>query len=90
MSVRRSSLLTLVGGIAALAIVLGWSLSDFGGSPAMAQQKKNTKAKKKVDPPPPVPERKVKTTLIESSTRSKAVASAAKIDSLIEIGRAHV
>ena len=84
MSVRRSSLLTLVGGIAALAIVLGWSLSDFGGSPAMAQQKKNTKAKKKVDPPPPVPERKVKTTLIESSTRSKAVASAAKIDSLIE------
>ena len=84
MSVRRTSLFTLVGGVAALAVVFGWSISDFGPSPAQAQQKKNTKAKKKVDPPPPVPERKVKLTLIDSSTRSKAVASAAKIDALID------
>ena len=83
MSVRRPSLLTWVGGIAALVVVLGWSLSDFGPSPVLAQQNK-TKTKKKVDPPPPVPERKIKTVLIDSGTRSKAVASAAKIDSLIE------
>ena len=84
MSVRCSSLLALVGGIAALAVAFGGSLSDFGPSPVQAQQKKNAKAKKKVEPPPPVPERKIKTTLIDSSTRSKAVASAAKIDSLID------
>ncbi len=82
MSARRSSFLVVV--MAALTVVLGWSLFDFGPSPALAQQNKTAKPKKKPEPPPDVPERKIRTTLIDSSTRPKAVASAAKIDALVE------
>lgn len=84
MFIRRSSTFALAVGCSALALAIGWSLLEFGPAPAMAQQSKNTKAKKKTEPPPPVPERKIKTAMIDSSTRSKAVASAAKIDAMIE------
>ena len=74
-----------LGGVVILAVAMGWSLSEFGPSLALAQQNKTGKSnKKKTEPPPPVPERKVKTTLVDSSSRAKVVASAAKIDSLID------
>ncbi len=74
-----------LSGAVILAVALGWSLSEFGPATALAQQNKSGKSnKKKTEPPPPVPERKVKTTLVDSSSRAKVVASAAKIDSLID------
>lgn len=83
MSVHRLSPLVWIGRIAAVVAAFGWFALDATNSVSLAQNK-NTKAKKKPEPPPPIPERKIKPAMIDASTRSKAVASAAKIDSMIE------
>ena len=84
MSVRHAWSVWSLSGIVALAIGLGWSLTEFSPAPVMAQGNKNSKAKKKPEPPVAVPERKVKMALVDSGSRTKVLASAAKIDSLIE------
>ncbi len=84
MSLHRHSLFRFMVYVAATATSL--FLFDFTASPsrAIAQQNKNAKSKKKPEPPPHVPERKIKASMIDANTRSRAVASAAKIDSMIE------
>jgi hypothetical protein len=59
------------------AIVAAMMLS----STASAQ---NKKAKKKEEPPPPVPTRKIEIDKLDPSLRTSALASAAKIDQLVE------
>lgn len=69
----------LVLGIATAA---AWNLSDSGISSAAAQNRK--KPPKKPEPPVHVPERKVRISPVSSTTRSAAVASAAKVDAMME------
>lgn len=55
----------------------------LGVAPVLAQGNKG-KTPKKPEPPVHIPERKVKLTPINSTTRPKALASAAKVDELME------
>ncbi|MBS0204059.1 MAG: DUF1553 domain-containing protein [Planctomycetes bacterium] len=52
-------------------------------TPAFAQARKG-KTPKKPEPPVQIPERKIKVSMVSPSTRLKAVASAAKVDELME------
>lgn len=72
--------------LSAIVLVAGLViLTDIGSDVVLAQTNKNVKAPpKKPEPPVQVPERKVIVAPVNASTRSKAVASAAKIDELME------
>lgn len=65
-------------------VLTGVALLGLGvcGITVAAQGKKAPP--KKPEPPVPVPERKVRVSMVNASTRSKALASAAKVDQLIE------
>lgn len=81
MITRRFLVFSLVVPSSLLAILLVCGAT--GNSVVLAQGKAKA-APKKPDPPVPVPERKIKVTLINAATRSKALASANKIDELME------
>jgi len=66
--------------IAAAAAITVAMLASTG----WAQSKKAAKAAKKPDPPPPVPTRRIEIDKVDPSTRAAAVASAARIDQLVE------
>ncbi len=81
MAIRRLSVSALV----ALVLVCGWGVMDHGTSPVLAQANKNVKAPpKKPEPAVSVPERKVHVTAVSTSTRPRALASAAKVDGLMD------
>ena len=59
-------------------------VSLLGVAPVLAQGNKGKTPPKKPEPPVHIPERKVKLTPINSASRPKALASAAKVDELME------
>jgi hypothetical protein len=81
MSVRRWSVFTLV----TLALVCACGVPEPGTSTVLAQANRNVKAPpKKPEPPVPVPERKIHVTPVSTATRPRALASAAKVDALMD------
>jgi len=78
MAGRRFSVYSLVLTGVALTI-----LGVCGITAAVAQGNKKAPPKKP-EPPVPVPERKIRVSMMNANTRSKALASAAKVDELME------
>ncbi len=74
---RRFSIYSFV--LTGVAVAM---LGACGITAAVAQGKKAPP--KKPEPPVPVPERKIRVSMVNASTRSKAMTSAAKVDQLID------
>jgi hypothetical protein len=74
----------VLGRFVCVAALMCWNGSGFGASLVWAQANKGGKTQHKPEPPPHVPERKIRVAMIDSGTRAAALASAARIDSLID------
>ena len=88
--VRFRSAVTFLSLTVAVIAIIAWLMGNASANPAFAAatKKANTKSKTKPQPAPHVPDRQIPFSKVDAHSRESVIASAEKIDALIETGYA--